>query len=37
MFEICEQFLVQLINCMPVLLGVYIIFDFIGSLLFGRR
>lgn len=37
MFEICEQFLVQLINCMPVLLGVYVVFDFIGSLLFGRR
>lgn len=37
MFEICEQFLVQLIDCMPVLLGVYVVFDFIGSLLFGRR
>lgn len=37
MFEICEQFLVQLVNCMPVLIGVYLLFDFIGSLLFGKR
>lgn len=37
MFEICEQFLVQLINCMPVLFGVYMLFDFVGSLLFGKR
>lgn len=37
MFDVCEQMLVQLINCLPVLLGVYMIFDFVGSLLFGRK
>ena len=37
MFDICEQFLVQLIDCMPVLFGVYLIFDLLGSLLFGRK
>lgn len=36
MFEICESMLVQLIKCIPVLFGVYLIFDFIGSLLFGK-
>ena len=37
MFDVCEQMLVQLIHCLPVLLGVYMIFDFVGSLLFGRK
>lgn len=36
MFEICESMLVQLIKCIPVLFGVYLIFDFMGSLLFGK-
>lgn len=34
MFELCEQFLIQEIECIPVLFGVYLIFNFIGSLLF---
>lgn len=37
MFECMETMLVQLIECIPVLLGVYLIFYFIGSLLFGGR
>lgn len=37
MFEICETMLVQLINCMPVLFGVYLIFNFLGTLLFKER
>lgn len=37
MFEVCETMLIQLINCIPVIFGVYLIFDFVGSLLFGRN
>ena len=37
MFEVCETMLIQLINCIPVVFGVYLIFDFVGSLLFGRN
>ena len=36
MFEVCETMLVQLVNCIPVVFGVYMIFDFLGSLLFGK-
>lgn len=34
MFELCEQFLIQEIECMPVLLGIYLIFTFMKDLLF---
>lgn len=34
MWELCEQFLVQEIECIPVLFGVYLIFNFVGGLLF---
>lgn len=37
MFEIAEQFLVQLIDLMPAVFGIYVLFDLIGSLLFGKR
>lgn len=37
MFEVCETMLIQLIDCIPVVFGVYLIFDFVGSLLFGRN
>lgn len=37
MFDVCEAMLVQLINCMPVLFGVYLIFNFLGTLLFKER
>ena len=36
MFEICAQLLIQLIQCLPVLFGVYLIFEFVGALLFGK-
>ena len=36
MIEICETMLIQLVNCIPTIFGVYLIFDFIGSLLFGK-
>lgn len=37
MFEAMETMLVQLIQCIPVLFGVYLIFNFIGGLLFKER
>lgn len=37
MFECAEQLLVQLVNLMPAILGIYILFDLIGGLLFGKR
>lgn len=37
MFETCETMLVQLVECMPVVFGVYLIFNFLGSLLFKER
>lgn len=37
MFEVSKQFLIQLIDCIPVAFGVYMIFDLTGSLLFGRK
>lgn len=36
MFDVVLTFLSQLIDLMPFLIGLYILFDFIGSLLFGR-
>ena len=37
MFEICEQMLVQLVEIIPFLLGLYLLFDFVGGLLFSKR
>lgn len=37
MFDASLQFLQQLIGLMPALIGLYIVFDFVGSLLFGQR
>ena len=37
MIEICETMLVQLVKCIPVVFGVYLIFDFIGSLFFQKK
>lgn len=37
MFEIATQFMLQLVECIPVVFTLYIIFDFTGSLLFGKR
>lgn len=36
MFEICKTMLIQLIDWIPGIFGIYIMFDFIGSLLFGK-
>lgn len=37
MFDIALTFMSQLIDLMPGMIGIYILFDFIGTLLFGRR
>lgn len=37
MFDVALQFLEQLIEFMPGLIALYILFDFMGSLLFGKR
>lgn len=34
MMECMIQMLIQLIECIPALLGIYLIFNFAGSLLF---
>ena len=36
MFEVAIQFMVQLVELIPGVIGIYLIFDFLGSLLFGR-
>lgn len=36
MFEVASSLMIQLIDFIPGYLGLYLIFDFIGSLLFGR-
>lgn len=37
MFEVTLTFISQLIELLPGLIGLYILFDFIGTILFGRR
>lgn len=37
MFDIATQFMVQLIDLIPGVIGIYLIFDLMGSLLFGKR
>lgn len=36
MFEVATQFMVQMVDLIPGVFGIYILFDFLGSLLFGR-
>lgn len=37
MFDIALTFMSQLIDMLPAMIGIYILFDFIGTLLFGKR
>lgn len=37
MFECAEQMLIQLIECMPYVIGLWLIFDLTGSLFFGKN
>lgn len=36
MIDIALQFMVQLVALIPAVIGIYILFDLIGSLLFGK-
>lgn len=36
MFEASMQFMVQLVDLIPGVIGVYVLFDLLGSLLFGK-
>lgn len=37
MFDIAIQFMTQLVNLMVPVFSIYIIFDLVGSLMFGKR
>lgn len=37
MFDVMEQLLVQLVELMPALLGLYLIFYFTGTLFFKNK
>lgn len=37
MFEVATTFLTQLITLIPGLIALYILFDLVGCLLFGKR
>lgn len=37
MFDVMLQFLSQLIDLIIPMIGIFVLFDFIGSLLFGKR
>lgn len=37
MFDLVVQMFVQLIDLIPVVFGVYILFDLIGTILFGTK
>lgn len=36
MFDVSIQLLIQLINLLPYILGIWLIFDLVGALLFGK-
>ncbi len=36
-FDVVVQMLVQLVNLIPGILGLYLLFDLIGVLLFSKR
>lgn len=36
MFEVVEQMLVQLVDLIPYILGIYILFDLLGSMIFQK-
>ena len=37
MFEIAETMMVQLVDLIAPVFGIYVLFDLIGSLLFGSK
>ena len=37
MFEIADTMMLQLVDLIVPIFGIYVLFDLIGSLLFGKR
>ena len=37
MFEVASEFMVQLVSFIPAYFALYILFDLMGTLLFGKR
>lgn len=37
MFEIATEFMISLVGLIPAIIGLYVLFDLIGSLLFGQK
>lgn len=37
MFDVAIQFMVQMVELIPGVFGIYILFDLLGSLLFNKR
>lgn len=37
MFEVTKQFIIELIGFIPGLIGLWLLFGFIGDLLFGSK
>lgn len=37
MFDVAVQFMVQMVELIPGVFGLYIVFDLLGSLLFNKR
>lgn len=37
MFDVAIQLMVQLVQLLPAFIGVYMIFDLLGSLIFGKN
>lgn len=37
MFDVSLQLLSQLIDALPYFIALFILFDFVGTLLFGKR
>lgn len=37
MFDIACQLMIQLIDILPAFIGLYLVFDFLGSMLFSNK
>lgn len=37
MFDVATNFMVQLVELIPAVFGIYVLFDLLGSLIFGKR
>lgn len=37
MFDIAIQFMVQMVGLIPAVFGLFILFDLLGGLLFGKK